>query len=95
MVFYIAAVLMVKVKECDPADIFISIFAIVFAAVGFGNNSSLMPDMGKAKNAGANIFEIIEAEDEQQAALAEGGTDKIPLQGKIEFRDVGFKYPSR
>jgi ATP-binding cassette subfamily B (MDR/TAP) protein 1 len=60
LVFFLAAVLKVKVYDSSPADIFISIFAIVFAAVGLGNNTQMMPDMAKAKNAGANIFEILE-----------------------------------
>lgn len=86
LVFYLAAVLKVKVYDSSPADIFISIFAIVFAAVGMGNNSALMPDMAKAKNAGANIFEIIESQDEHQSAIASGGVDTTPIQGNIEFR---------
>jgi ABC-type multidrug transport system fused ATPase/permease subunit len=54
-----------------------------------------MPDMAKAKVAGANIYEIIESEDEHQLAIAQGGVSKDPIQGAIEFRDVSFKYPSR
>lgn len=67
----------------------------MFAAVGLGNNSSLMPDMAKAKVAGANLYEIIESEDEHQMAIAQGGVNRDPIQGSIEFRDVSFKYPSR
>lgn len=95
LVYYLAAVLSVKVHQETPENIFISIFAIVFAAVGLGNNSSLMPDMAKAKVAGSNLFEIIEAEDEYEQAVLEGGVSKDPIQGSIEFREVSFKYPSR
>ena len=61
LVYYLAAILSEKVHKETPENIFISIFAIVFAAVGLGNNSSLMPDMAKAKVAGANLYEIIES----------------------------------
>ena len=37
---------------------------MIFAAMGVGQNSQFMPDMGKAKNSGANIFEILESKDE-------------------------------
>lgn len=60
-----------------------------------GQNSSLMPDMAKAKVAGTNIYDIIEAEDEYQAAVSQGGTSRDAIRGKIEFQNVCFKYPSR
>lgn len=59
LIFYLAAVINVKVKEFPATDIFSSVFAIVFAAVGMGNNSQMMPDMAKGKIAGASLYDIL------------------------------------
>lgn len=40
-------------------SVYIAIFSIIFAAMGVGQNSAFMPDMAKAKVAGASIFDII------------------------------------
>ena len=63
LTFWIAAILFTDYQISDPQAIYIAIFSIIFAAMGVGQNSQFMPDMGKAKHAGANIFEIIEGED--------------------------------
>lgn len=59
LTFYIAAILFANNLIEDPQSIYIAIFSVIFAAMGVGQNSQLMPDLGKAKNAGANIFEIL------------------------------------
>lgn len=43
----------------DANSVYIAIFSVLFAAMGVGQNSAFMPDMAKAKVAGASIFEII------------------------------------
>jgi ABC-type multidrug transport system fused ATPase/permease subunit len=63
--------------------------------MGVGQNSQFMPDLGKAKVAGAGIFDIIESKGEDQLSLENGGTLQEPLNGDIEFRNVTFKYPER
>lgn len=40
-----------------------AIFSIIFAAMGVGQNSQFLPQMGKSKVAGASIYEILESED--------------------------------
>lgn len=45
-------------------DMFRTIFALLFATMGAGNNAAFAGDIGAAKNASKNIFEIIDAEDE-------------------------------
>jgi len=39
--------------------------SIIFAAVGVGQNTQFMPDLAKAKVAGAGIFNILETKDEE------------------------------
>lgn len=62
-----------------------------------GNGNQFMGDVGAAKNAGVNLFDIIESEDELQAAQRNHCKNLKPanVQGHIEFRNVSFKYPSR
>ncbi len=43
----------------DGKAVYIAIFSVIFAAMGVGQNSQFMPDMAKAKVAGASIFDII------------------------------------
>ena len=47
-------------------SVFIAIFSVIFAAMGVGQNSSFMPDMAKAKVAGASIFDILESKTEDE-----------------------------
>lgn len=68
LTFYIAAILFANNLIQNPESIYIAIFSVIFAAMGVGQNSQFMPDMGKAKNSGANIFEILEAKDEFEEA---------------------------
>ncbi len=45
-------------------SVYIAIFSVIFAAMGVGQNSAFMPDMAKAKVAGASIFDILESKTE-------------------------------
>lgn len=62
--FWIAAILFANGGITEPKAIYIAIFSIIFAATGVGQNSQFLPDMGKAKNAGAGIFSIFDTKDE-------------------------------
>jgi len=89
------------VPTLSPEDVFIALFAIMFGASQAGTAQSLGPEMGKASQAAATIFKIIEspstidacAIDEDPKAKRIHDTDSV--QGKIEFRDVWFRYPTR
>ena len=64
LTFWLASLLFANNIINDPQSIYIAIFSIIFAAMGVGQNSQFMPDMGKAKQAGASVFEIVEKTDE-------------------------------
>lgn len=75
---------------------FTSIFGIMFATMAAGFNQPYAGDIGQAKNAAKNIFEILDAPDEFQ--IEENSKRphlKNPLKGDIEFRNIKFKYESR
>lgn len=59
LTFWIAALLYQDGQINDLKSILIAVFSIIFAAMGLGQNSQFMPDMAKAKVAGAGIFNII------------------------------------
>lgn len=61
---------------------------------------SLGPDIGKAQQAAKKIFEIIEYPSEINAIEMDKDATKRRLNaefvlGKIEFKDVWFRYPTR
>ncbi len=56
LTFWIGAILFQNYMIEDPKAIYVAIFSIIFAAAGVGQNSQFMPDMGKAKHAGASVF---------------------------------------
>ena len=48
---------------------FTAVYALVFAAMSAGNNAHFMPDAAAANNAAANLFQIFDAEDEEQLQI--------------------------
>ena len=79
-------------------DAMAALFAIMFSAFQAGNAAAFGPDMGKAKVAAERVFRIIDYPSRIDARATEEKGIKInPLQflGKIEFKDVWFRYPRR
>lgn len=91
-----------KLPSINPEDVFISMFAIMFAASQAGTAAGFGPDMGKAEAAAKKIFKIIESPSVINAIkIDEDKTKKRindperEITGKIEFKDVWFRYPTR
>lgn len=77
-------------------NMFIAIYAIVFAGMTAGNNAHFMPDAAACKNSAANLFEILDSQDEEQMQIAENSLLlKDGASGDIVIQDVDFKYDSR
>ncbi len=64
VIFYLAAILFQDNQVESGRAVFTAVFSIIFAAMGVGQNSQFMPDMAKAKLAGAGIFDILEQKGE-------------------------------
>lgn len=85
----------------DAGDVFIALFAIMFGASQAGTAGSMGPEMGKANSAAASIFKIIEHPSEINAIEIDEDKTAIRIDentkilGKIEFRNVWFRYPTR
>jgi ATP-binding cassette subfamily B (MDR/TAP) protein 1 len=83
-----------------PENVFIALFAIMFGASHAGTATAFGPDMGKAQAAAERIFKIKEAPSQINAIEIDKDSSKIRLnldeiKGKIEFREVWFRYPTR
>ena len=95
LIFYLGAIF-IRDNNLDIADVFTAIYSIMFAGMTAGNNSHFMPDVASAKNSAANIFEILDSEDEDQLQIKEGSQLlKTPIKGHIQFKNVAFKYETR
>ena len=94
-----------KFIKSDPENIkvenvMIALFAIMFGASQAGSASAFGPDIGKASAAPKRIFGIIEHTSPINAVKDIDNTEKIKLnkadvKGKIEFKNVWFRYPTR
>jgi ABC-type multidrug transport system fused ATPase/permease subunit len=96
--FYGAGVLLETYWSMQMDDAMAALFAIMFSAFQAGNAAAFGPDMGKAKVAAERVFRIIDYPSRIDARASEEKGLKInPLQflGKIEFKDVWFRYPRR
>ena len=66
IMFFLASILFQNSVIVDPEAVYVAIFSVIFAAAGVGNNSAYMPDMAKAKVAGAYIFDILDSDTEKK-----------------------------
>ncbi|CDW74227.1 abc transporter [Stylonychia lemnae] len=77
-----------------PEECFIAIYTIMMAALQSGMLVSHVPSLDKAKQAAKKIMSILnEQNTESQGPLTL--ENKFIEKGFIEFKNVGFKYPSR
>lgn len=70
---------------------------MMFGAFAAGQANQYGPDIGKAKNAGTNIFSLIETPSKINAVDIPDTATPVPetFKGKIELRNVWFRYPTR
>ena len=91
--FWYGGTLMAK-KEIGILQFFICFSSIIFGAQSAGTLFSFAPDMGKAKQAAAELKRLYERKPEIDSWSEEG--EKVQgMEGHIEFRDVHFRYPTR
>ena len=94
VVFYLGTLAIRKMGQKSD-DVFISIWILFSCAMGAGSSMSNVPSVNKAKQSAGKIFEIT---DERSTLDVRSVTDtqiKEVKEGKIEFKNVDFKYPSR
>jgi len=93
--FYFGAIF-VKDFDLDFKDMLTAIFAIAFGAAGAGQAGTFAPDFKAARQSSKDIFALLDQESEINPQDVTGLI--LPAskrEGKIEFRDIEFVYPSR
>lgn len=93
LLFYIGAIFVRDHKTVDVENMFIAVYAIIFAGMTTGNNSHFMPDAGACSNAASNLFEIQDSIDEDQKQVEEESKMLTEgIDGDIVLTNVSFKY---
>eukprot|EP00351_Strombidinopsis_sp_SopsisLIS2011_P005715 CAMPEP_0116874016 /NCGR_PEP_ID=MMETSP0463-20121206/5391_1 /TAXON_ID=181622 /ORGANISM="Strombidinopsis sp, Strain SopsisLIS2011" /LENGTH=329 /DNA_ID=CAMNT_0004517065 /DNA_START=2629 /DNA_END=3618 /DNA_ORIENTATION=+ len=90
-VFYVAAYI-TKEKGLDSERVFTGVYVIFVGAIGSGVTLAQMPPVSKAKAAAKEVYGTIEEEtkiDPKQKGITE------LKEGRIQLKNVGFRYPSR
>lgn len=86
--------------EYDASEIFIAIFACVFAGVQAGTSEFFGPDTKAAAEASMRVFEIIDYVNLRSPnvnANSSSESQKLSaknIKGKIEFRNVWYRNPN-
>ena len=98
--FWLAGLLIQEIEDIDPRSVFTALFAIMFGASHAGTASAMGPDIGKAGGASKRVFRILDYPSSIDTVAIDEDKSKIKLdfnnvQGKIEFKNVWFRYPTR
>lgn len=91
--FWYGGTLIAK-REYTMFQFFICFSSVIFGAQSAGTIFSFAPDMGKAKEAAAELKRLFDRVPEIDSWSNEG--ERVQgVEGHIEFRDVHFRYPTR
>ena len=93
-VFFVAAIFVQKLdlNTAQTQSTFTGCYVVFVGAIGSGVSISQMPSISKAKQAARTVFGIIE--EPSQINPKQKGV-KPELSGRIEFKNLYFRYPSR
>ena len=92
---YLASYFIIDMPQLgyNSGDIMILVMSLIFSALGISLCLSLSDDFKKARVSARKILNILELEPEVDQE--KGGEELKNVVGRIEFRDVGFKYKTR
>jgi len=81
-------------QEFGTTAFFVCLFSVTFGSIQAGNVFSFVPDISSAKGAGNDIIRLLDLRPEIDAESTEGRfLDNV--EGRIEFKEVHFRYPTR
>ena len=93
--FYVGGNLFSK-KEVSLSYMMRAIFIVLFTALGVGIAQAFVGDYQAAKHAIVSLYKVIDEPSLIDVAESEiKGIKKANYEGKIEFRNVKFAYPTR
>lgn len=90
-VFYIAAQFLI-IYNLDARKVFTGCYVVFVGSIGSGVAMSQIPSISKAQSSARKVFAIIE---EPTKINPKQQGSKSVTSGRIEFRNVSFRYPSR
>ncbi|KAJ1263912.1 hypothetical protein BS78_09G222500 [Paspalum vaginatum] len=76
------------------SDVFKAYFTLFMAMIGVSQTNAMASDSAKANDSATSIFSILDRKSLIDSSSEEGSTLEN-FKGDIEFKHVGFKYPSR
>jgi len=88
----------VEKYNVNPQNLFTAIYIMMFAAIGAGQAQQHGPAAGKGIEAATKIYNIIDEPsliDPFQLNSNERIATKENIKGRIEFKNVWFRYPTR
>ena len=85
---------LLKGGELNVTDLYRIYSTMTFSSMILGRVFSQMPDKNKASDAAKAAFDIIERVPKIDS-MSDAGVIPNKFEGKIEFHDVQFKYPTR
>ncbi|WCJ23195.1 ABC transporter B family member 11 [Euphorbia peplus] len=91
--FYAGARL-VEAGETTYVKVFRVFCSLTMSALALSQTATFFPDAGKASNAAASVFEILDQKSKIDSS-DESGTVLENLKGEIELRRIRFRYPTR
>ncbi|KAF8652628.1 hypothetical protein AX16_004289 [Volvariella volvacea WC 439] len=95
LVFWYGATLVANL-EASIFEFFVALMSITFGAMQVGNVFSFVPDMSTAKGASSALVRLMDSMPDIDAESEEGlPVDSEKSQGRIQFKDVHFWYPTR
>lgn len=92
---YFSSYVIVKKTEWGMAagDLMAILFSLIFSIIGVTQTLVIIDDFNKASVSAASVLRILEYEPEIDQR--EGAKMDKEVKGKVEFRDVAFKYKGR
>lgn len=93
-ILYFTSYLIVRKPEkgVEAGDTMILMMSLMFATLGITQALAFVDDFRKANVAAAKILQVMRAKPELNR---KSGNSMDNIKGKIEFRNVGFKYSTR
>lgn len=91
LVFYTAAIF-TKKFDLDSEQVYTGCYIAFVGSIGTGVSLSQLPSISKARESAKLVFGIIE--EPSKIDPKQTGVEKIS-QGRVEFKNVWFRYPSR
>ncbi|CCA75810.1 probable Leptomycin B resistance protein pmd1 [Serendipita indica DSM 11827] len=100
MVFFVIALVfwygsrLVASLEYNTFQFFVCLMSVTFGGVQAGNVFAFVPDISESHIAGSNLVALFDSTPEVDSESTEG--KKIEkVRGRIEVKDVHFRYPTR